>query len=167
MKTINYYNVTWKEVDEITDIFVDQFKKDWGYVLSDDFCIIALARGGLIPANIISHKLGIPQVHSLGLSYYENDKINNKRKLPIFYQGITTCLKENIIIIDDISDTGSTFLHTTNYLKMVCGKDTNEEDIHTFSLFTKFNSKFKPDYFGKKIVRDTWVIFPWEQTKIK
>jgi len=98
-------------------------------------------------------------VHSLGLSYYEQDIVGGKRKMPIFYQGITTKLNNNILVIDDITDTGSTFLHAINYLKFI----TSYNHIKTFSLLTKPSAEFRVDYCGATVEDRIWVNFPWDK----
>jgi len=77
MKT---YNITWWEVHEMTNKFIKKMiLKRYNYQKMD---IIAIGRGGLIPAQLIAYGLNVPRVHSLGLSYYEKDMIGGKRKMP-------------------------------------------------------------------------------------
>lgn len=82
--------------------------------------LYGVPRGGLIPAVLISHLTGLKFV----------DKI-----------------EENILVVDDILDTGETLENVKN-------------DI--ISLHKKPHSKTEPIAFGDLIDNDVWVVYPWE-----
>ena len=150
-------NISWQQINNLIDKFIKK-ARSWGHDYNN-YDIIAIGRGGLIPAQLLAYGLNVPRVHSLGLSYYEKDVIGGKRKMPVFYQGITTTLNNNVLIIDDITDTGSTVDHAIDYLKLITGR-TN---FITYSLFTKSHVAFKVNYYGQKVDDDTWVRFPWDK----
>jgi len=59
-----------------------------------------------------------------------------------------------ILIVDDISDTGETF-------KAINSK---YDSIFYFgTLFLRYSSSFKPDFYEKKIMTDDWLVFPYEK----
>jgi hypoxanthine phosphoribosyltransferase len=88
-----------------------------------------LPRGGLIPAVMLSHRLGIP--------FVSQANIKN-----IF---------GNILIVDDISDTG----RTLKQFKF-------EENIYTATLHWKQSSEYQPDYFWEIAYENEWIVYPWE-----
>lgn len=95
--------------------------------------IYGLARGGLVPAVMLSHRLNIPMV--LNMEEVWRLKVKNKSAL----------------IVDDISDTGETLRYF----------DDQKFDIAT--LFVReHTSKIKPKYSYKNINHDNWLLFPWE-----
>jgi hypoxanthine phosphoribosyltransferase len=71
--------ITWDEIEELVDILAQQIAQS-GIQIE---YIFGLQRGGLIPAVMLSHKLGIPMTQD-----------------PHF---------PNILIVDDICDSGETF----------------------------------------------------------
>jgi len=73
------FYVTWEEIEELVDLLCLQIVKS-GYQITD---IYGLQRGGLIPAVMLSHKLGIPMT------------INS--------------ISKTTLIVDDICDSGETF----------------------------------------------------------
>ena len=89
--------------------------------------ITGLPRGGLIPAVMLSHRLNLP--------YIPFHQITNE---------------ENILLVDDISDSGVTLKKNIN---------TN---VDTATLALRYTSEFTPDYFGTNITDDRWLVFPWE-----
>jgi len=126
--------------------------------------IVALARGGLVPATIMANRLGVRHVYSLGISSY--DQYESGEELPgelEMYQRIPTNVKrlkndECLLIIDDISDRGSTFLYARKYLENILGGN-----IITMSLVIKPETKHVPDYYHEEVPQDQWIIFPWEK----
>jgi len=160
--------------------------------------IVGLTRGGLIPAVMISHYLNIP-MYSLGVSLRDNDMEpesnlwmaedalgpNSRERYvenPIDVAGILEAASDlleqgatykNILIVDDINDTGATFNWIMNDWPSGCfPEDPSWEEVWNNNV--KFaavvdnlssNCKAKMDYVGieiNKAENDVWVDFPWE-----
>lgn len=140
--------VTWRGVMTLCGKIVKKLKDKYPNVL--DYEVVGLSRGGLIPAVIISNMLNIRKVYSIGLkSYVEQEKSHAE-----LYQVPNFSEMSKVLLIDDISDTGDSFLH--------CKEMLVNKDLITASLFLKEKTKFVPDIIGKKVVNDNWVVFPWE-----
>ena len=99
--------------------------------------IYGCPRGGLIPAVMLSHRLNLPLI-------VDENQIN-----------------KNTLIVDDICDSGKTFL--SMYDKYIEGYEP--EDVPEFAcLHYKFDtSDFTPDFFGAEIRGfNGWFVYPWE-----
>lgn len=62
---------------------------------------------------------------------------------------------KNVLIVDDICDSGSTFEKITN----------NVKSYRTVSIYYNIKQNYSVDYFARKIDRDyekSWIVFPWE-----
>lgn len=59
--------------------------------------------------------------------------------------------KRELLIVDDIADTGETLINLVGY----------EGHVRVATMYWKPHSDFKPDFF----VRETsdWIVFPWER----
>ena len=90
------------------------------------------ARGGLIPAVLLSHKLGIDYI-SLTSAMLFPEKV-----------------KAEILLIDDICDSGQTFI------------GLQDQGFTTASLLWRTNSKYIPEYYAESIDSNSWIVFPWE-----
>lgn len=76
------------------------------------------------------------------------------------YNDLLDCENElNILIVDDIIDTGDT-MHVI--LDDIDEFSEFEYNKFTCSLFYKPHSKFKPDYYVKET--SNWIVFPWEKS---
>jgi len=114
--------------------------------------IVTIARGGYCISHILSDLLSLP-LTSFTVSSYRDLK---QSRLPEITFKIGNRLHDkNILLIDDISDTGKTFLRGLKYLKSL-----GAENIKTASLFIKPWTKFTPDYYLQTV--NQWIILPYE-----
>lgn len=126
---MEYDVVSWADIDDAVEVLAKQIEEsNIHYEV-----IYGLARGGLVPAVMLSHRLKIPMV--LNMEEVWRLKVKNK----------------NSLIVDDISDTGETLRYF----------DDQKFDIATLFV-RKHTSKIKPKYSYKNINHDNWLLFPWE-----
>lgn len=113
-------------------------------------CIVGISRGGAIVAMILAHKIGIKEVYTVGYDSY-NDKGKQKK-----LKRITPKLNlkgKNILLIDDIVDSGKTLERAL--------KDLKGNKITSISLHCTNHSKVIPDFWIHNT--SNWIIYPWEQ----
>jgi len=133
------------------DQIVDHFKDERIDV------IIGLIRGGLIPAVYLSHYLDKPMLPFNPHILHANSAPRNLlMALPISPEVV-----RNILIIDDISDTGKTLEK--------CYEFFTKSGFNCKTTAVYINMKttiFKPD-FTVYNSRGKWVMFPYEKEKEK
>lgn len=109
--------------------------------------IIAISRGGLVPAAIVARELEIRLIDTICLSTYNWQN-----------QGSTNILKtvshngDGFILIDDLVDTGKTAkiakdLVPKAYFATVYAKPSGRPQVNTFIT---------------EVSQDTWILFPWD-----
>jgi len=132
----------------------EEFRKDLENLnISPPECIVAIARGGLTFAHHLAEKFDIREVFTINaISYNKQKKLN---KIDIFNIPNLEKFKE-ILIVDDISDSGDTFLEVLKILK----EKYPDKNFKTISIFYKPTSKYKPDFFIKET--NKWIKFFWE-----
>ncbi|GIU71605.1 MAG: phosphoribosyltransferase [Candidatus Nitrosocaldaceae archaeon] len=140
--------------DDVYDICI-KLAED---IIDDDYnidTIIGVSRGGLIPARIFADIFDIHDIFIITAQYYID--INKRLDKPII--NINTAIEKlkgkNVLIVDDITDTGNTMLALIDILK------DKADNIKTLTLYKKPKSVFKPDYYSE--VTDEWIVFPWER----
>ena len=118
-------------------------------------CLVAISRGGLIPATILSYLLDVKKIHVIGYDYYLKPGVRGKlRRISAPEQKVKNC---HILLVDEIADTGHTLLAASQFLKNKGNKVT------TVALHWKTKSKIKPDCFVHK-VKDIWIVYPWDES---
>ena len=120
--------------------------------------IVGLARGGWVLARVLCDLIGIKELVSLkvehwGVTATPDGKAKLKYPLNVDLTG------KNVLVVDDITDTGESMRVTLEYLKSL-----KPSEIKTAALRHINTSKFLPDYFGEGISW-RWVIFPWNFTE--
>ncbi len=112
--------------------------------------IIAIARGGLVPAAIIARELEIHLVDTICVSSYT-----------IRTQGEPAILKKAIsfegdprdcLIIDDLVDTGKTAHVVRQMFPEACFA----------TVYAKPDGRPLVDTFITEVSQDTWILFPWD-----
>ena len=98
--------------------------------------IVGVARGGWIPARLMSDFLQNSNVANVRVEFYED--VGKTRKKPSITQPVSTPVKgRKVLVVDDVSDTGES-------LKLVC------EDLKVK----------KPDFYIKET--EAWIVYPHE-----
>ena len=116
--------------------------------------IVAIARGGVVPARILSDLLETPNLNFIQIEFYTN--INLTLQEPILKQTLTTNVTDKkTLLIDDIADTGKSLKLAKTHLQQ-----QGAIEIKTATLYQKIQSLTTPDFYEKQTVN--WVVFPWD-----
>jgi uncharacterized protein len=139
--------------NQIYDMLLDLTQK----IISANFApdmIVAVSRGGLVPARILSDLLEIKELATLKIEFYT--AINQTLDHPIITHALSAPVSaKRVLIVDDISDTGKSLqLATEHTLKL------GAKEAKTATIYTKPTSTFPSDFFVKQT--SSWVIFPWD-----
>ena len=117
--------------------------------------IIAIARGGLTVGHLLSDLLRIP-ICSITIQSYTDIQKQGEIKI---IAGLDNHIKDkNILLVDDIADTGTTLLRAIDYLKQF-----HPASITTATMFYKPHSTVRPDYFVTQTSK--WILQPFEVTE--
>lgn len=109
--------------------------------------IIAIARGGLIPAAILARELDLRVVDTLCIASYQHDQ-----------QGEPTILKSiqgtgvGYLLVDDLVDTGTTATIAKQLLP----------EAYFVTLYAKPAGSPMAELFIEEFSQDTWLHFPWD-----
>ena len=147
----------WDNIDFLINCIADQIQHK--RIKFDS--IIALGRGGLIPGAALSYKLGILDLHNLGISTREDD---GKYIDTLVYQKPESINnKSKILVVDDINDSGRTFTSVKSILQSEYGIDGN--NIHFASLIKRNSTEFKDSntISGNTVYTTSWLQFPWDK----
>lgn len=122
--------------------------------------VVGLVRGGLAPAVNLSHYFNIPML-SLHVSF--RDWAQQQSMQPLVEQVLD---QKNILIVDDINDTGKSLQSIHQNLELLAGNHVfTSGQVRVAVLVNNLGSDYEVDYYGVEIdkrERDQWVVFPWE-----
>jgi hypoxanthine phosphoribosyltransferase len=155
-----YYN--WNDIDTaVNNIILQMYNDNW----RPEY-IVGLTRGGLAPAVMLSNKLNVP-MYTLDVRL--RDTPNNYKPESNEFLANKGKTGHNILIVDDINDTGKTLQWIWNDWQgdWPC-KESREmwhNCVKTATLTNNDSSNFNIDYSDQqinKLEEDLWIIFPWE-----
>ncbi len=145
---MNYYSVSWKQLHSTTHDLTEKIQEK-GIPLD---LIVGIARGGLTIAHIASDFLKLP-VASFTISSYKDFKQLEISEIDYHVGG--DLKNKHILLIDDVSDTGKTFIRGEKYLV-----ELGAASITTASPYIKPWTKHMPDFYVKEV--DEWIVFPYD-----
>ncbi len=117
--------------------------------------LVAVTRGGLVPAAIIARELNMRLIDTICSSTY--DRMVRGAKLEIL-KG-TEAEKDKgkgWLIVDDLVDTGVTAKAVRARLP----------EAHFATVYAKPAGRPAVDTFITEVSQDTWILFPWDQEAV-
>ncbi len=145
---MNYHSVSWKQLHESTHSLAEKIRTDNKKI----DLIVGVARGGLTISHIVSDFLQLP-VASFTISSYKD--LQQQELSDISYHVGGDLQKKHILLIDDVSDTGKTFIRGIEHLK-----EFGAREITTGSVYIKPWTKYIPNYYAKSV--NEWIVFPFD-----
>ncbi|MBC7138482.1 MAG: xanthine phosphoribosyltransferase [Defluviimonas sp.] len=113
--------------------------------------VVAITRGGLVPAMIVSRELDIRVVDTISVKSYshqaQKDAVVTKSPQAALMGDGT-----GILVVDDLVDTGKT-------LELVRGLYPR---AHFATVYAKPQGRTQVDTYVTEVSQDTWIFFPWD-----
>jgi hypoxanthine phosphoribosyltransferase len=117
--------------------------------------IVAIARGGYIPGRLLSDMLGVSDLTSLKIEHYH--AAQKQREALVKYPLNADINGRNVLLIDDVCDSGDTFAVAVEHLR----RSGIPNSLHTAAMQLKTVSEFVPDHYAGTIGEWRWIIYPW------
>jgi hypoxanthine phosphoribosyltransferase len=137
----------------VRDLTIDRWTPD---------LVVGLTRGGLVPAVMLSHYFNVP-MSPLHVSLRDAQVVESA--VPLVEQAR---LCRNILIVDDINDSGNTLGQLRSLWKeeFADGADLWVNQVRIAVLVNNVRSSFQDiDYCGTEIDKletPVWCVYPWE-----
>jgi xanthine phosphoribosyltransferase len=138
----------------------DQFHRDaralaWRLAGAGPFdALVAITRGGLVPAAIVARELGVRLIETVSIVSYRDYKAQGDLKVlkPIAPEVAKLDAEARILVVDDLVDTGATMKVVREMLPKA----------HVATVYAKPLGRPMVDTFITEVSQDTWIYFPWD-----
>mgnify|MGYP001820775689 CR=1 FL=1 len=128
------------------DIHKDQFQPE---------VIVAIARGGCIPARILCDYLDVFNLDVIKIEHYHG--VHKQKTTKLRYPLSADINDKQVLLVDDVSDTGDSLELAMEHL-LEKGVPAN---LKTAVLHHKQVSSFTPDFHTELVQQWRWIIYPW------
>ena len=113
--------------------------------------MVAITRGGMAPAMIVSRELDIRTVDTISVKSYDHQsqaeaKVLKSPDAELMGDG------SGILIVDDLVDSGKTL----ELVRLLYPK------AHFATVYAKPKGRPMVDTFITEVSQDTWIFFPWD-----
>jgi xanthine phosphoribosyltransferase len=139
----------------------DEFHRDaralaWRLSGSGPFeAIVAVTRGGLVPAAIVARELGIRLIETVCVASYSHTSQTDLKVLKTVadsIRGLGGGQGLGVLIVDDLVDTGQTAKIVRDILP----------NAHFATVYAKPMGRPMVDTYITEVSQDTWIFFPWD-----
>lgn len=117
--------------------------------------VVAISRGGLVPARIVSDVLGVDELvviksryWGIGGRLYEHPRVEEVKRALVE--------SKDVLVIDEVVDTGETMSRVVEMLRSMGARS-----VKTGVLHYKTTSRYIPDYYVEKVEKWVWIFYPW------
>ena len=148
--------------DKAFPVSWDQFHRDcraltWRLNEVGPFhAVIAITRGGLVPAAIIARELGIRLIETVCVASYhdyrEQGGLDVLKPVSPEIVNLAGGKGSAVLVIDDLVDTGKTGRLVRDMMP----------DAHFATVYAKPKGRPLVDTFITEVSQDTWIFFPWD-----
>lgn len=116
--------------------------------------VVAIARGGLLPAGAIAYGLGAKNCGAINMEFYTGigTVLDAPEVLPPALD-MDYLDGRRVLLVDDVADSGRTLRMAVDMLR------ERGADVRSVTIYTKPATIIQPDFAWKDT--DLWIDFPW------
>ncbi|MCL7751382.1 phosphoribosyltransferase [Guyparkeria hydrothermalis] len=117
--------------------------------------VIAVARGGFMPARFVCDFLGVSRLMSVKVQHYAAGAHAGAEALVTVPLG-GPIEGERVLVVDDVNDSGETLRALHDYLA-----DLDPATVRTAVLHEKAVTACRADFVAESIREWHWILYPW------
>ena len=152
--------VDWKEYNKTVEKLAIQIHES-GYKPT---LLVGIMRGGAPMIDVLSRVFKLKCAY-LAVESYSGKGVEDEQGDIVFSREMSSIAKNmggNILLCDDLSDTGITLNKSVDWLKAYEPIKDKIENIKTATLWKKNKSTFEPDYCAERLPDNPWIVQPFE-----
>src|SRR6476646_8813393 len=143
--------VTWDVLDELVAGLAERLR-------GEEFdLLLAITRGGLVPAGMLAYRLGMRNILVAAVEYYDDEGQPGPRPTFLQFPADPQLRGQRILVVDEVWDSGTTIHAVTERIRQAGGIPTTVV-LH----FTTTDSAVPgaPDIHA--VTTDAWVVYPFK-----
>ena len=126
--------------------------------------LVGIMRGAAPMIDVLSRVFKLKCAY-LAVESYSGKGVEDEQGDIVFSREMSSTaqyIKGNILLCDDLSDTGITLNKSIDWLKRYPPLKGNIKEIKTAVLWKKKDSTFEPDFCAQRLDSNPWIVQPFE-----
>jgi hypoxanthine phosphoribosyltransferase len=142
--------VTWEDLDNLVGMLADQTGSDHDLVL-------AITRGGLVPAGMLAYRLDLREILVAGAVFYRADGGTHPAPVIGHFPDASLLRGKRVLVVDEVWETGETMAEVMARVRAVGGVPVSAV-IHYKPGRSRVDAA--PDHWAAST--DDWVSYPYK-----
>lgn len=118
--------------------------------------VVAITRGGMVPAAIVARELNVRVIETISCSTYNEQERGSQVNILKQADAALPTQGEGWLIVDDLVDTGITAKAVRQLLPKA----------HFATIYAKPSGRPMVDSYITEVSQDTWILFPWDMEAV-
>ena len=142
--------LTWDDLDSLVTALAAEVGRDHDLVL-------AITRGGLVPAGMLAYRLDLREIMVAGVEFYRNEGGTHPEPRVLHFPDAELLAGKRVLVVDEVWETGETM---TEVLARV--RAAGAEPVSAVLHFKPGNSRVagRPDHHAATV--EGWVTYPYK-----
>jgi len=148
--TVDKDVVSWDALEELVHDVAGRIGTEYDVLL-------AITRGGLVPAGMLAYRLGIRNILVAAVEYYDSEGHPGPKPTFLQFPADPQLRRQRVLIVDEVWDSGTTIHAVTERVRQAGGHPT------TVVLHYKPTHSVvpgEPDFHA--VTTDRWVVYPFK-----
>jgi len=143
-------NVTWEELDRLVGVLAEKVGTDYDLV-------VAITRGGLVPAGMLAYRLDLREILVAGVEFYTTGGKTHEAPRFGHFPDAALLRDQEILVVDEVWETGETMAAVFERIRAAGGRPRSAV-IH----YKPGRSRvaLEPDHYAE--LADGWVTYPYK-----
>ena len=142
--------VSWEELERLVGELAERVRGEYDVML-------AITRGGLVPAGILAYALGIRNILIAAVAYYDDEGKPGPEPLFLQFPADPLLVGQRVLIVDEVWDSGTTIHAVTERVRQAGGMPTTAV-LHYKPTHSRVPGA--PDHHA--VATDRWVVYPFK-----
>jgi hypoxanthine phosphoribosyltransferase len=142
--------VSWDELARMVGDLADQVRGEYDVML-------AITRGGMVPAGMLAYRLGIRNILVAAVEYYGEDGRPAERATFLQFPADPLLRGQRVLVVDEVWDSGTTIHAVTERVRQAGGVPTTAV-LHYKPAHSQVPEE--PDHHV--VTTDRWVVYPFK-----
>ncbi|MBI3943990.1 MAG: phosphoribosyltransferase [Chloroflexi bacterium] len=143
--------LTWSEVEILLERIIGNLTHEYDLIL-------AITRGGIVPAGILAERLDIPHVLTASVQFFSPEGFNFDWPVFLMFPDENLLQGQRVLVVDDLWVGGRTMINVKERVEGAGGFP--ELAVLHYKPSQSRYPELSPDFYGA--ITDAWIVYPWE-----